>query len=177
MICVGSDADDVEPDEPTGLFGTDDTDPFDFVYSNLPKNTNILEQVANYLHCKAKRFERECPGFCCRNGQINPAEQRPIPELMRLWSSTDADSRHFRESIRFFNGHFSFTMLGVSLGNSCTNMRSGVYTFRANSSMYHNVHLFGPGSHSEHMQLYFYDDDPSLTHRKEASKQLDQEVV
>jgi hypothetical protein len=25
--------------------------------------------------------------------------------------------------------------------------------------------------------LYFYDDDPSLTHRKEATKQLDQEVV
>jgi hypothetical protein len=91
-ICVGSDANDVEPDEPTGLSVADDIDPFDFVYSNLLENTNILEQVANCLHCKAKRFERECPGFCCRNGQINLAEQRPIPELMSLWSSTDADS-------------------------------------------------------------------------------------
>jgi hypothetical protein len=27
------------------------------------------------------------------------------------------------------------------------------------------------------MQLYFYDDDPSLTHRKEASRQLDEEVI
>jgi hypothetical protein len=43
--------------------------------------------------------------------------------------------------------------------------------------MYHNVHSFGLGSRPEHMQLYFYDDDPSLTHRKEASKQLDQEVI
>jgi hypothetical protein len=43
--------------------------------------------------------------------------------------------------------------------------------------MYHNVHSFGPNSRPEHLQLYFYDDDPSLIHRKEATKELDQEVV
>jgi hypothetical protein len=43
--------------------------------------------------------------------------------------------------------------------------------------VYRNVHSFGPGSRPEHLQLYFYDDDPSLTHRKEATAQLDQEVV
>ena len=152
-------------------------DPFEFVYSNLPDRTHILEQVPNCDHCHAKRFEHETPAFCCRNGQIQLAEQVPIPELMRLWSSMDMDCRHFQESIRFFNGHFSFTTLGVSLDNSCTNMRSGVYTFRVQGSMYHNVHLFGPGSRLEHLQLYFYDDDPSLIHRKEATKELDEEVV
>ncbi|XP_073362457.1 uncharacterized protein [Aegilops tauschii subsp. strangulata] len=96
---------------------------------------------------------------------------------MRLWSSADADSRHFRESIRFFNGHFAFTTLGVSLDNNYTNMKSGVYTFRAHGTMYHRVHSFGPRSRPEHLQLYFYDDDPSLSHRKEATKQLDQHVV
>ena len=119
-------------------------DPFDFVYSNLPE-MHILEQVPDCEHCNAKRFEHETPGFCCRNGQIELAEIDPIPELMRLWSSADADSRHFRESIRFFNGHFSFTTLGVSLDNDCTNMRSGVYTFRAQGKMYHNVHSFEIG--------------------------------
>jgi hypothetical protein len=39
------------------------------------------------------------------------------------------------------------------------------------------VHSFGPNSRPEHLQLYFYDDDPSLNHRKEATKDLDQEVV
>jgi hypothetical protein len=170
---VGSDTDDMDND--SSDIGS--TDPFDFVYSNLPESTHILQQVPDCEHCKAKKFEHETPSFCCRNGQIKLAESEPIPELMRLWSSTDADSRHFRESIRFFNGHFAFTTLGVSLDNDCTNMRSGVYTFRANGSMYHNVHSFGPGSRPEHLQLYFYDDDPSLTHRKEATKQLDQEVV
>jgi hypothetical protein len=174
---VGSNADDMDYDEMSDSSDMGSIDPFDFVYSNLPESTHILQQVPDCEHCKAKKFEHETPGFCCRNGQIKLAESEPIPELMRLWSSSDADSRHFRESIRFFNGHFAFTTLGVSLDNDCTNMRSGVYTFRANGSMYHNVHSFGPGSRPEHLQLYFYDDDPSLTHRKEATKQLDQEVV
>jgi hypothetical protein len=39
------------------------------------------------------------------------------------------------------------------------------------------MHSFGPNSRPEHLQLYFYDDDPSLIHRKEATKDLDQEVV
>jgi hypothetical protein len=39
------------------------------------------------------------------------------------------------------------------------------------------VHSFGPNSLPEHLQLYFYDDDPSLIHHKEATKELDQEVV
>jgi hypothetical protein len=56
-------------------------------------------------------------------------------------------------------------------------MRSRVYTFRAQGSIYHNVHSFGPNSRPEHLQLYFYDDDPSLIHHKEATKELDQEVV
>src|SRR6266542_3540713 len=174
---VGSDIDDVDLDEPADSSGASSIDPFDFVYSNLSDNTHILKQVPNCGHCNAKKFERESDGFCCRNGQIELAEPEPIPELMRLWSSADADSRHFRESIRFFNGHFSFTTLGVSLDNNYTNMKSGVYTFRANGTLHHNVHSFGPSSRPEHLQLYFYDDDPTLTHRKEATKKLDQEVV
>ncbi|XP_073363567.1 uncharacterized protein [Aegilops tauschii subsp. strangulata] len=87
------------------------------------------------------------------------------------------NSRHFRENIRFFNGHFAFTTLGVSLDENYTNMKSGVYTFRAHGSIYHNVHSFGPSSRPEHLQLYFYDDDPTITHRKVATKQLDQDVV
>jgi hypothetical protein len=39
------------------------------------------------------------------------------------------------------------------------------------------VHSFGPNSRPEHLQLYFYDGDPTLIHRKEATKDLDQQVV
>ena len=163
-------------DEEDGT-GSADNDPFDFAYSNLPENTHILEHAVNCLHCEAKRFEFESQGFCCRNGQTELTEPEPIPELMRLWSAMDADSRHFRDNIRFFNGHFSFTTLGVTLDSNCTNMRSGVYTFRACGSVYRNVHSFGPGSRPEHLQLYFYDDDPTLSHRAKSTENLDQSVV
>ncbi|XP_044945780.1 uncharacterized protein LOC123394940 isoform X2 [Hordeum vulgare subsp. vulgare] len=175
----GSDDDSHDGDEVTNMSSAEsvDIDPFDFVYSNLPDRTHILKHAKNCDHCKAKKFESETDGFCCRNGKIELKEPDPIPELMRLWSSMDADSRHFRENIRFFNGHFAFTTLGVNLDENYTNMKFGVYTFRAHGTIYHNVHSFGPSSRPEHLQLYFYDDDPNLTHRKAATKQLDQNVV
>lgn len=156
---------------------TSELDPFDTVYSNIPNSTHILKLDENCKHCNARKFESETDGFCCRNGLIQLKKPEPIPKLMRLWSSMDADSRHFRENIRFFNGHFTFTTLGVSLDENYTNMKSGVYTFRAHGTIYHNVHSFGPSSRTEHLQLYFYDDDPNLDHRKAATKQLDQDVV
>nr|XP_045085377.1 uncharacterized protein LOC123494265 [Aegilops tauschii subsp. strangulata] len=159
----GSDIDDAEHDE--GDLSQDtsmDIDPLDYVYSNLPDSTHILKHAVNCEHCKAKKFESESPRFCSRNGKIELKELEPNPELMRLWASSDADSRHFWENIRFFNGHFSFTTLGVSLDENYTNMKSGVYTFRSHDTIYHNVHSFGPSSRPEHLQLYFHDDDPDL---------------
>ena len=168
---VGSDADE-DLDEPATLSGRDIIDPFDFVYSNLPRSTHVLQKVPNCKHCKAKRFEYESQGLCCLNGQFKLHEPESIPELMKLWSSMNVESRHFREKIWYFNGHFSFTTLGVILDTSCTNMSSGVYTFKACDTIYHNTHDFGPGSRPEHLQLYFYDDNPTLSRRKEATKQL-----
>ncbi|XP_073362434.1 uncharacterized protein [Aegilops tauschii subsp. strangulata] len=175
----GSDHDNMDDDEEGSMSSAipSEVDPLEFVYTNIPDTTHILKLDANCKHCKAKKFVSETDGFCCRNGQIELKQPEPIPELMRLWSSMDADSRHFRENIRFFNGHFAFTTLGVSLDENYTNMKSGVYTFRAHGSIYHNVHSFGPSSRPEHLQLYFYDDDPTITHRKVATKQLDQDVV
>ena len=52
-----------------------------------------------------------------------------------------------------------------------------MYTFRAQGTLYHTINSFGPSSRLKHLLLYFYDHDPSLSHRKEATKDLDQEVV
>lgn len=82
-------------------------DPYDKVYSNVPSNTHMLKLVENCEHCNAKKFEFEPPGFCCRNGKIHLTTPDTPPELMRLWSSSDSDAKHFRANIRFFNGHFS----------------------------------------------------------------------
>jgi hypothetical protein len=106
-------------------------DPFDCVYSNIPQSTNVLKAEPDCKHCGAKRFQYEPPGFCCRDGKIKLVENETPPELMRLWTSSDPDAKHFRDNIRYFNGHFSFTTLGVSLDKAFANMSSGVYTFRA----------------------------------------------
>jgi hypothetical protein len=60
---------------------------------------------------------------------------------------------------------------------------SGIYTFRAQGMMYHNIKSFGSecGAEHKHLELYFYDDDPSLEHRlrkcREDQIQKDQEVI
>ena len=142
-------------------------DPYDFVYSNIPKNTHVLKTVPNCSFCHATKFKNETKGLCCRKGKIRLANPDTPPELMRLWTSNDSDARHFRNNIRFFNGHFSFTTLYCHLDRDTTDMRTaGIYTFRAHGQIYHNIHSFG-NSHSDpkHLELYFYDDDPSLEHR------------
>ncbi|PWZ38775.1 hypothetical protein Zm00014a_017793 [Zea mays] len=128
-----------ETDEDIEIDGTQDEstatglpDPYDKVYSNVPEETHMLKFVPNCGYCTAKKFEYEPPGFCCRSGKVELAPLETPPQLQRLWDSTDSDARHFRDNIRFFNGHFSFTSLYCCLDSMTTNVRdSGIYTFWA----------------------------------------------
>ncbi|AQK61879.1 hypothetical protein ZEAMMB73_Zm00001d012949 [Zea mays] len=104
---------------------------------------------------------------------VTPDVPDPYDKLRRLWECADADARHFRDNIRFFNGHFSFTSLYCCLDSMTTNMDCGIYTFRAHGMMYHNLRSFGRevGAEHKHLELYFYDDDPSLEHRYRKCRQ------
>jgi hypothetical protein len=139
----------------------DVNDPFEKVYANIPSKTHLLDHVEICEHYNAKKH----PGFCYRSGKIHLSTPDTPPELMRLWTYSDADARHFPANIRFFNGHFSFTSLYYHLDRMTTNMRnSGVYTFYAHGQIYHNIRSFEKeeGLEPRHLELYFYDDDPSL---------------
>ncbi|ONL98425.1 hypothetical protein ZEAMMB73_Zm00001d029311 [Zea mays] len=171
----GDSGEDIEIDETQDAFtvNPDVPDLYDKVYSNIPEETHLLSTVPDCDYCKAKKFLYEPPGFCCRNGQINLAALETPPQLRRLWECADADARHFHDNIRFFNGHFSFTSLYCCLDSTTTNMDCGIYTFRAHGMMYHNVRSFGreDGAEHKHLELYFYDDDPSLEHRYRKCRQ------
>jgi hypothetical protein len=171
----GESIEDIEIDETQDAFTVtpDVPDPYDKVYSNIPEETHSLDIVADCVYCKAKKFQYEPPGFFCHNGQIDLAPIETPPQLRRLWECSDADARHFRDNIRFFNGHFSFTSLYCCLDSMTTNMNCGIYTFRAHGMMYHNVRSFGreAGAEHKHLELYFYDDDPSLEHRYRKCRQ------
>ncbi|PWZ31935.1 putative ubiquitin-like-specific protease 1B [Zea mays] len=151
---------------------TDVPDPYDKVYSNIPEETHMLKTVPNCGYCTAKKFEYETPGFCCRGGKVELAPLETPPQLKRLWDSADSDARHFRDNIMFFNGHFSFTSLYCCLDSMTTN-----------GMMYHNIKSFGRegGAEHKHLELYFYDDDPTLEHRyskcREEHQHKDKEVI
>jgi hypothetical protein len=127
----------------------------------------MLKNEENCKFCGAKKFQYEAVGLCCKKGRIKLANPETPTELMRLWTTNDSDARYFRENIRFFNGHFSFTTLYCHLDRDTTDIRTaGIYTFRAHGQIYHNIHSFANSrSDPKHLELYFYDDDPSLEHR------------
>ncbi|KAL6848958.1 hypothetical protein ACP4OV_021541 [Aristida adscensionis] len=160
-------------------------DPYDYVYRNFPEAQHVLPDAKDCENCGAQRFHRESPGFCCRSGQVQLIHLDTSSELMRLWGSSDADARHFRDHVRWFNGHFSFTSLYYSLDDETMDMRkgNGIYTFRAHGGMYHNIRGFGreSGLEPSHLELYFYDDDPNLQHRyrccRKEQEQKDKEVI
>ena len=150
----------------------------------MPRETHMLKLVLNCHQCGAKRFPKEPPRFCCRSGKVELNAPIIPDQLMRLWTSSNTDARHFCNNIRFFNGHFSFTSLYCRLDSATANIRnSGIYTFHAHGMIYHNIRSFQreDGKEPRHLELYFYDDDLSLEHRyqrcQEEKYQKDKEVI
>ena len=133
------------------------------------------------MYCGAIRFEYEPPGFCCRKGKIKVHIPDVPAELKRLFTSqVDNDAKYFRQHIRYFNSHFSFTTLGVSLDRRyATAAATGIYTFRVHGAMYHRLDHLVPGCKGpRHLQLYFYDtEDDTLSHRVRRSPDLDINLI
>jgi hypothetical protein len=102
---------------------SDEPDPYDYVYSNLPDDVHVLKPIDDCKKCGAKRFQYEMKGFCCRDGQVKLAKEETPLELIRLWTSSDDNAKHFRDHIRWFNSQFSFTSLYCSVDQDTTNLR------------------------------------------------------
>jgi hypothetical protein len=157
-------------------------DPYDFIYQNLPEGQHVLRKVPDCQHCGAMRFEGKSPGFCCRMGKIKVHIHDVPAELKRLFTSqVDIDAKYFRKHIRYFNSHFSFTCLGVTLDwRYCTATGTDIYTFRVHGAQYHRLDHLVPGSKGpRHLQLYFYDieHDDTFPHRVKRSPDLDINIV
>jgi hypothetical protein len=56
------------------LHRSDEPDPYDYVYSNLPNDVHVLKLIDDCKKCGAKRFQYETKGFCCCDGQVKLAE-------------------------------------------------------------------------------------------------------
>jgi hypothetical protein len=155
-------------------------DPYDYVYHNLPKKHHVLKQVNDCEYCGAMKLQYEGPAFCCRKGKVKIVTPEVPQELRRLFTSQDdEDAKYFRKNIRYFNTHFSFTSLGVTLDQKVSNAaRTGVYTFRAQGALYHKMDDLVPaGQGPRHLQLYIYDTDETLEHRVKRSPDLDVNII
>jgi hypothetical protein len=152
----------------------------EFIYRNLPKQHHVLRKVPDCQYCGALRFPYEGPAFCCRKGKVSIVTPEVPAELKRLFTSQDDDdAKYFRENIRYFNSHFSFTSLGVTLDRRVsTAARTGVYTFRVCAGLYHALdNLVAADNGPRHFQLYIYDTDENLVHRAKRSPDLNIEVI
>lgn len=101
-------------------------------------------------------------------------------ELKRLFTSqADEDAKYFRQNIRYFNSHFSFTTLGVTLDRRVsTAAGTGVYTFRACAQLYHALDDLMSGDNGpRHLQLYIYDTDENLFHGVKRSPNLRLDLI
>jgi hypothetical protein len=152
----------------------------EFIYRNLPEKHHVLRKVPDCQHCGALRFPYEGPAFCCRKGRVSIVTPEVPEELKRLFTSQqDADPKYFRENIRYFNSHFSFTNLGVTLDHRVsTAARTGVYTFRITAGLYHALdNLVAADNGPRHFQLYIYETDENLIHRANRSPDLNIELI
>jgi len=115
-------------------------DRYEYIYRILP-TPHVLKNVEDCRYCGAKRFQYEPPGFCCRKGKVHVHIPDVPAELKRLFvSQEDDDAKYFRSNIRYFNSHFSFTSLGVTLDRTVsTAAGTGIYTFRVHGALYHRL--------------------------------------
>ena len=91
-------------------------DPFDRVYQDLPTQHIVLRKVPICEYCGAIRFPGEGPSCCCKQGKVNIVNTTIPDELRCLFTSqTDRDALYFRQNIRYFNSHFSFTSFGATI--------------------------------------------------------------
>ncbi|XP_059669340.1 uncharacterized protein LOC132314497 [Cornus florida] len=125
-----------------------------------------LKKVPQCEFCYAKKFEYEPPSFCCSNGEVVLMSTNVPNDLYELFTSQSALSVDLRRHLRAYNSIFSFTSFGVRLDKNLSNMKTGIYTFRAQGQVYHELPSLTLGDNGPcYLQLYFYDTDNELQNR------------
>ncbi|KAL3515051.1 hypothetical protein ACH5RR_021953 [Cinchona calisaya] len=106
----------------------------------------------------AKKFQYESTSFCCDNGNIKLACPEISEELHDLFTSQSEESIEFQRNIRAYNNIFSFMSFGVKLNKDLASNKKGVYTFRVQGQIYHDLPGLIPNEDGRiYFQLYFYD--------------------
>ena len=161
----------------TNVEGSSDLDPYDFVYDGIPDDHRVLKSQTACELCGATRIQYEWPTFCCMSGKTNLAPSSIPHELLQLFTRHDKLGELFRSSVRAYNSNFSFASMGVNLDTSVSNMKSGVYTFRVQGTIYHRIYPLIPREgRPKYLQLYFFEGEEEILERLRWDK-LDRIIV
>lgn len=96
------------------------------------------------IYCNARLFYRESHEICCCKGKVSFPQVIAPQELLHLFLDSSTEARHFRKHIRSYNHIFSFTSIGVHLDESLAATGHGIFSFRAQGGIYHNIGGFYP---------------------------------
>ena len=105
--------------------------------------------------------------MCCLKGRIDlPPIQYP-PEMVALFSDQTNEGRHYRQNIRAYNNAFAFTSMGVHVDERINIGGRGIYTFRAQGALYHNIGGLLPneGNRLRFLQAYIHDTEHEVENR------------
>jgi len=117
-------------------------------------------------HCNAIFFRSENSNKCCGQGRRNLQFQfnNRLPELIRrLLRNNNSFCKEFRLNIRRYNSSLAMTSCGAKLDHLTRRDnpqdRLGVYVYKINGEMYHQIWTMIPmhGEIERFLQLYFID--------------------
>ena len=138
-----------------------------------------LPNPRSCIHCNARLFYHESLDMCCSGGKISFPQVNAPQELLEIFMDSSAEGNHFRKHIRCYNHIFSFTSCGVHIDERLATTGHGIYTFRAQGAIYHNIGGFYPeqDSRPRFLQLYIYDTEHELQNRMLENPQLHETLV
>ncbi|KAH0633391.1 hypothetical protein KY284_036177 [Solanum tuberosum] len=112
------------------------------------------------------RLEYEPPTFCCASGYIQLAPDEVGEDLYKLFTYESKEAILFRKHIRAYNSIFDFTSFGVQLNKELASSRKGIYSFKAQGQIYHDLQSLIPKDDKpRYFQLYFYDTDHEVANK------------
>ncbi|XP_027169321.1 uncharacterized protein LOC113769034 [Coffea eugenioides] len=151
------------------------TDPLNVVATE----PDILPDIPDCQHCKAKKFQFEPPGFCCSSGEIQLLPTEMPRELMMLYLEDSEEAIEFRRCVRSYNNMFAFTSIGVNCDKSLNESYNGIYTFRIQGQMYHFINQLIPddGEKARNVQLYFFDTEHETVNRLSISNRFQRSLI
>ncbi|KAL0391015.1 UNVERIFIED_CONTAM: hypothetical protein Scaly_0458600 [Sesamum calycinum] len=125
-----------------------------------------LPEAPVCMHCGAKRFHREPPGFCCSNGQVSLSTLNVPNELRDLFFGSSQMCLHFKANSRTYNNAFAFTSFGVTYDKELCRNEKNIYTFRVQGLVYHFLNdLIPKEGKGTNLQLYFHDIENEVDNR------------